>query len=605
VKSATGSGDARYVNISNVIVTESVDGRAGALVIQSYNDGFSTKYINVNNAVMHGAGIAVQQTDGETQFVSLNNVAVFSASGNSFYVDSGAGIILSNCRSQYAKYYGFYAVGATNVDLVGCFSNGDSSGASFGTFGMKQLDGNYNNAYGTNFSATDFFGLYNDIKMLDYAGTGWATFVQRDTSTSGVYISLDSIRYINPWRSLLEIQGALHVSGKYYLRNDINALDKAGTGWVSFVQWDTSDAESRLYLDNIGKVTFSGPAGTGIYVSRDVSGNLVFSDSAGGTEYTLAQLAGTAPMGDSAAFIYKVTGGAYVGDTLEISPTGYISIGRSGKVVTFTPDTSAGKLATQTMNNLKLAKTDTASLSSRINLKLTATDTASLSSRINLKLNSSAAFIGGYTVSRVDSMKLATGTGISMSQSGGNITITATELRKVPAYGVATNTFLRNDSTWAVPPGADGIDTAAVMGLISDSTVLIATASGYSTKDSSGVIVNGPYSVPQVLLASITLDSSCQFLTDTTQIGYVQYKSVIDTIVLYSNSTVSLTPRFLNVSTPIITSPAAFTTARTATRLSSFNAPNVAARSMLHVLFDAITTKGTKFSVQVYGHYVP
>ena len=448
---------------------------------------------------------------------------------------------------------------------------------------------------------------YGDYQIANKAESGWLTVIDRDTAGAGdSYINLRKVAHIGaPSGAVTVVDSAIALAKKLYLYGSVDVEKKDGSNWLAFIVRDTTQAETRMDLRNVGTVTFSGNAGALIYIGRDGSGNLVLSDSASGMEYTLSQLAGSAPVGDSSAFIYKVTGGAYVGDTLEISPTGYISIGRSGKVVTFTPDTSAGKLATQTMNNLKLAKTDTASLSSRINLKLTATDTASLSSRINLKLNSSAAFIGGYTVSRVDSMKLATGTGISMSQSGGNITITATELRKVPAYGVATNTFLRNDSTWAVPPGADGIDTAAVMGLISDSTVLIATASGYSTKDSSGVIVNGPYSVPQVLLASITLDSSCQFLTDTTQIGYVKYKSVIDAIVLYSNSTVSLTPRFLNVSTPIITTPAAFTAARTATTLSSFNAPNVAAGSMLHLVLDAIVTKGTKLSIYVWGHYVP
>jgi hypothetical protein len=333
----------------------------------------------------------------------------------------------------------------------------------------------------------------------------------------------------------------------------------------------------------------------------------VFADDAGGLEYTLAQLAGTAPIGDSAAFIYKVTGGAYVGDTLEISPAGYISIGRSGKIVTFTPDTSTGKLATQTMNNLKLAKTDTASLSSRINLKLTGTDTASLSNRINLKLNSSAAFIGGYTVSRTDSMKLATGTGISMSQSGGNITITATELRKVPSYVSDTTKFLRSDSTWKVPPGSgtSGVDTASVMGLINDSTVAIQTSSGYLVRDSSGVLVNARYYVPSILLAQITMDSSVIATSDTTQMGISLYKCVIDTIVQYANGAVSLTPRYLIGSTPAVTSPAAVTTARSPVKISTFNASSVAAGTMFHIVFDSITTKPKKYSAYIWGHPVP
>jgi hypothetical protein len=133
----------------------------------------------------------------------------------------------------------------------------------------------------------------------------------------------------------------------------------------------------------------------------------------------------------------------------------------------------------------------------------------------------------------------------------------------------------------------------------------VQTSSGYEPRDSSSVFVNGKYYTSQILLASITLDSSCQFTSDTTQIGYVQYKSVIDTIVLYSNSAVSLTPRFLIGSTPAVTSPAAFTTARAATRISSFNASSVAARTMLHLVLDAITTKATKLSVYFYGHPVP
>jgi hypothetical protein len=140
---------------------------------------------------------------------------------------------------------------------------------------------------------------------------------------------------------------------------------------------------------------------------------------------------------------------------------------------------------------------------------------------------------------------------------------------------------------------------------IDANTVAVQTSSGYEVRDSSSIHVNGKYYTPQILLASITLDSSVQFTSDTTAIGYVQYKSVIDTIVLYSNSTVSLTPRFLIGSTPAVTSPAAFTTARTATRISTFNASSVAARTMLHLVLDAITTKATKLSVYIYGHPVP
>lgn len=345
--------------------------------------------------------------------------------------------------------------------------------------------------------------------------------------------------------------------------------------------------------------------GGNTYIGHDGSGNLTFSDAAGGTEYTLAQLAGSAPIGDSSAFIYKVTGGAYKGDTLEISPAGYISIGRSGSVVTFTPDTSSGKLATQTMNNLKLAKTDTASLSGRIDLKLAKTDTASLSNRINLKLNASAAFIGGYTVSRTDSMKLLTGTGISMSQSGGNITVTATELRKVPAYVADTTKFLRSDSTWKVPPGGtSSLDTAAVNGLIAAGTVAIQTTSGYRAVDSSGVIVNeGP-----TLLAQVTLDSSVIALTDTVQMGYALRAVTVSSIVLVANGTVSLTPRFMfndtlgGAMTAIISSPAALTTARVPVTLSSLNNTAVGAGSIFAIKFDSITTKPPKLSVYVYGY---
>ena len=63
-------------------------------------------------------------------------------------------------------------------------------------------------------------------------------------------------------------------------------------------------------------------------------------------------------------------------------------------------DLKLTKTDTASLSNridLKLTKTDTASLSNRINLKLTKTDTASLSERINTKLNSSVIDLGILT----------------------------------------------------------------------------------------------------------------------------------------------------------------------------------------------------------------
>ena len=77
-----------------------------------------------------------------------------------------------------------------------------------------------------------------------------------------------------------------------------------------------------------------------------------------------------------------------------VKGTGWTQVTRIRAVITLTKVTQTSFKSADTislsnridrLNTLKLARTDTASLSDRINLKLTKTDTASLSNRINLK----------------------------------------------------------------------------------------------------------------------------------------------------------------------------------------------------------------------------
>jgi hypothetical protein len=187
------------------------------------------------------------------------------------------------------------------------------------------------------------------------------------------------------------------------------------------------------------------------------------------------------------------------------------------------------------------------------------------------------------------------------------LTVYLSTLGDMDTAAIQTNDVpLWDGDSWIVGPmtGTSGVDTASVMGLIIDSTVQIQTSSGYRPVDSSGVIVNAG----EELLAQVTLDSSIIMANDTTTMGHTNKAVTVTHIVLIATGTVSLTPRFIyndsmtTSSTAIITSPAAFTTARSFVTLATLNNVAVPAGNGFWILFDSVTTRPRRFTAYIYGH---
>jgi hypothetical protein len=168
---------------------------------------------------------------------------------------------------------------------------------------------------------------YGDYQIANKAETGWATVIDRDTAGTGdSYINLKRVAHIgSPSGAVTVVDSAIALAKKLYLYGSVDVEKKDGSNWLTFVVRDTTQSETRMDLRNIGAITFSGNAGGGIYISRDASGNMVFADSAGLTEYTLTQLAarrGSNAFSDTAETDTVTVSGATISDYYYITITG-------------------------------------------------------------------------------------------------------------------------------------------------------------------------------------------------------------------------------------------------------------------------------------------
>lgn len=155
VKSKTGSGDCKFVNISNVVTGGLLGGtlktQGGAIVLEGVNSGYTTSYINVSNVTATNTNIGAVRLnatgDGAISNVTFVNVSSRTTQGltteGDFNVARGDNIKFIGCHSgSRAAGYGFLQTSpATNVYLIGCSGDGSASGDSTGTFKRKEING--------------------------------------------------------------------------------------------------------------------------------------------------------------------------------------------------------------------------------------------------------------------------------------------------------------------------------------------------------------------------------------------------------------------------------------------------------------------------------
>lgn len=113
VKSATETGDAENVNISNVIAYNTGAYSAGNLIdVQSYHAGTSARFVNISNITLYNpshSAVVVDQIAGTVESVNISNVTVY-ASGAAvdrgvFEVRNGAtDVSFSNIQSYDPLY---------------------------------------------------------------------------------------------------------------------------------------------------------------------------------------------------------------------------------------------------------------------------------------------------------------------------------------------------------------------------------------------------------------------------------------------------------------------------------------------------------------------
>lgn len=144
VKSKTGSGNAHHVNISNVNMdggTASYLVRAGPILIQSNDNSYSTKFVNVTNVTCRNAVNGVIQIDrlGDLGTITDCNFSNIISTGDlgiadigDFNPEHGQRITFSNCHSvSRVSGYAFKIGGTGDADGIfvhGAVADGSGSG---------------------------------------------------------------------------------------------------------------------------------------------------------------------------------------------------------------------------------------------------------------------------------------------------------------------------------------------------------------------------------------------------------------------------------------------------------------------------------------------
>jgi soluble cytochrome b562 len=142
VKAATGSGDAKYVNINNIII----HGGQG-IVIQSYDIGRTCGYVNVSNVTgdNNDALVTVEQVAGTCRFVNVANCtswAALSATRGAFDVIGATDVTFTACTSHQAAHVGFRNSSGARVYLNGCTVMNPAGTKLEGYFAQQIVNGN-------------------------------------------------------------------------------------------------------------------------------------------------------------------------------------------------------------------------------------------------------------------------------------------------------------------------------------------------------------------------------------------------------------------------------------------------------------------------------
>lgn len=124
VKAADTTGNAEFVNISNVQAQNFLPSSGGRITVQSISETTVARFVNISNAVIDSASapaITIEQIAGVVSNVNVSNVIATNNKAWSygvFYVNGASNIIFTACQSVNGLHVGeFYNTGTNNTYL--------------------------------------------------------------------------------------------------------------------------------------------------------------------------------------------------------------------------------------------------------------------------------------------------------------------------------------------------------------------------------------------------------------------------------------------------------------------------------------------------------
>lgn len=258
VKSATGTGDASFVNIANVTA---VTGQG--VSIEATDASYDTKYINVANVVGLSTLLTLITIGATAGALEHINVANCHSEGNQsatyapFNIESGSDITFTNCQANFSASYGFRNISGVRVRLVGCVVRNATTARTYGYFAQLNVNGISITGAVANRSTTQSIptATWTTVAGLaalsDVSGLVAADYIS--VPTTGIY------------RLRARVTFASNATGDRYTRFYI-----VGSGTVGDQVDDAGNTQMDLYNEWIASLT----AGYGIQLQ-------VYQDSGG------------------------------------------------------------------------------------------------------------------------------------------------------------------------------------------------------------------------------------------------------------------------------------------------------------------------------------
>ncbi len=337
VKSDQYAGDAEHINISNVVANDTATGKsnglANSLIIQSYDPGHNTRFINVNNFTSYNNGgdaIIVQQANtraGVVQYVNLSNLTIQSPTGvgvRFFSADTAAVTDVTISNAQISGSGGFAISNESNKSTGLKVLSSVSDASANGTFDRLELNTTYNLSGSLSVGSLSSTGTLQGSNLSINNTADYAAYFQRggvNELSIGITSGGQSITGAN-WLNIggsgtndtmivkgdvggIAIQGGETINTA--VASNVGLIVKGYTSQIAdLMQGQDSLGNVLFKVDSSGNLTVKSATFTG---TLTMNGHIITGNSSGTTTIAAGANAGT---GATASIVGNDTSGTII-----------------------------------------------------------------------------------------------------------------------------------------------------------------------------------------------------------------------------------------------------------------------------------------------------